>query len=449
MTLFVVDISGSMSATSKVVVEKETRSISRLECVKSAVQIQIKKLSEENPNCVVGLLTFSESVTVYGDGSVPPKTIETNLLSNWDGLLSMGEKLSVNCSNPIYKQSKLLSETVTKLRETGMTALGPALLVALGIASKTNGANIVICTDGVANIGLGTLKSQASGAAVDESFYLKAGNRARENGIVVNVISIKGDDCSVENLGTLADITAGVVDIVESVDLAKGAAFSAKPIVATSVFSYLILNKNLRFTNLDENEGNKDATKQYILAKDIGNATVETDIAFSYEVVPDSAPPEKLSFQTKITYTKLDGSRCVRVTTYQKLASYDREQAEQKVDCTVLGLRAIHESARFAQTCRYTKARVNLISTQRLLQRVMKTKEHQQDYFNYIVQSEKLDAFMREAQQDEGIFGVEIDEDSEEAKKKLLARKAARSDNASKNIYNMKSVSKAAFRNRE
>jgi len=131
------------------------------------------------------------------------------------------------------------------------------------------------------------------------------------------------------------------------------------------------------------------------------------------------------------------------------LASYDREQAEQKVDCVVLSLRAIHESARLAQSCRYTRARVNLISTQRLLQRVMKTKDHQQDYFNYIVQSEKLDSFMREAQQDEGVFGVEMDDESEEAKKKLLARKAARSDNASKNIFNMKSVSKVAFRNRE
>jgi len=336
------------------------------------------------------------------------------------------------------------------LRETGMTALGPALLIAIAMASKTNGSNIVICTDGVANIGLGTLKSQATaGTNVDDTFYLKAGNLAKEYGIVVNVISIKGDDCSVENLGTLADITAGVVDIVESVDLAKGTAFSAKPIVATSVTSYLILNKNLRFTNLEENELNKDPAKQSVLVRDIGNATVETDVAFSYEVVPDFSPPEKIPFQAKIMYTKLDGSRCIRVASYQKLASYDREEAEQNIDCMVLGLRAIHESARFAQNCRYTKARVNLISTQRLLQRVMKTKEHQQDYFNYIVQSEKLDSFMREAQQDEGIFGVDMDDESEEAKKKLQARKAARSDTASKNIYNMKSVSKVAFRNRE
>jgi len=266
---------------------------------------------------------------------------------------------------------------------------------------------------------------------------------------VVNVVSIKGDDCSVENLGTLADITQGVVDIVESVDLAKGTAFSAKPIVATSVMCNLILHKSLKFSSLDEQEENKDPSKGYILIKDIGNATVETDVTFGYEIVTDASYPDKLHFQVKIQFTKTDGSKCVRVITAQKAASYDREEAEQKADNIVLGLRAIHESARLAQNCRYTKARVNLIGTQRLLQRVMKTKEHQQDYFNYIVQSEKLDGFMREASQEEALLGLGIDDESAEAQKDLKARKAARGDAASKNIFNMKSVSKVAFRNRE
>jgi hypothetical protein len=44
------------------------------------------------------------------------------------------------------------------LEETGPTALGPAVLTAVSMASKQKiGSQIVICTDGLANIGLGAL----------------------------------------------------------------------------------------------------------------------------------------------------------------------------------------------------------------------------------------------------------------------------------------------------
>lgn len=66
----------------------------------------------------------------------------------------------------------------------------------------------------------------------------------------------------------------------------------------------------------------------------------------------------------------------------------EREKAENDVDSTVCALQAIHESARMAQQGNYTDARINLVSTQRLLQRTMKTPKHQKDYMSYIVQAE-------------------------------------------------------------
>ena len=46
----------------------------------------------------------------------------------------------------------------TKIEATGATALGPAVLSAIELASKgAPGSTVMICTDGLANIGLGNL----------------------------------------------------------------------------------------------------------------------------------------------------------------------------------------------------------------------------------------------------------------------------------------------------
>jgi|NOAtaT_6_FD_contig_41_928598_length_1799_multi_3_in_0_out_0_1 hypothetical protein len=47
------------------------------------------------------------------------------------------------------------------MKERGRTALGPALFASLGMASKGKAGSsmVIVCTDGLANIGLGSLDS--------------------------------------------------------------------------------------------------------------------------------------------------------------------------------------------------------------------------------------------------------------------------------------------------
>jgi hypothetical protein len=45
----------------------------------------------------------------------------------------------------------------SRLEEGGSTALGPATLVATTMAAQHPGSKVVLCTDGLANIGLGRL----------------------------------------------------------------------------------------------------------------------------------------------------------------------------------------------------------------------------------------------------------------------------------------------------
>ena len=52
----------------------------------------------------------------------------------------------------------MILQKLDKVKQSGKTALGPGLLAALGMASKGKpGSMVVICTDGLANIGLGSL----------------------------------------------------------------------------------------------------------------------------------------------------------------------------------------------------------------------------------------------------------------------------------------------------
>jgi hypothetical protein len=65
-----------------------------------------------------------------------------------------------------------------ELEETGPTALGPATLTSIAMAAKgAPGSTVVICTDGLANVGLGAYdeaKTEDEIAKVDE-FYERVG----------------------------------------------------------------------------------------------------------------------------------------------------------------------------------------------------------------------------------------------------------------------------------
>ena len=88
---------------------------------------------------------------------------------------------------------------VFSLEEMGQTALGPALLVSIVLASKTPGSNVVICTDGLANVGLGRLDNveKESNYKKASDFYDEIGKFAVEHGYVfkcyVKIIILKNN----------------------------------------------------------------------------------------------------------------------------------------------------------------------------------------------------------------------------------------------------------------
>lgn len=79
------------------------------------------------------------------------------------------------------------------LEETGPTALGPAVLTSIALAGEgTPGSSVIVCTDGLANVGLGNfdeIYSEEDNKKVDD-LYMKIGEYAKSNGVTVNIVTI-------------------------------------------------------------------------------------------------------------------------------------------------------------------------------------------------------------------------------------------------------------------
>ena len=68
-----------------------------------------------------------------------------------------------------------------RLHPGSETALGPALVISIFMASKMPGSKVVLCTDGFANCGVGSL---SSGSSEQCEFYERLGETASSLGFV-------------------------------------------------------------------------------------------------------------------------------------------------------------------------------------------------------------------------------------------------------------------------
>ena len=82
----------------------------------------------------------------------------------------------------------VLALSTHSLQADGGTALGPALVVAVSVARQVPGSKVVICTDGMANEGLGSLEGiDASEEQRNEieTFYSNISHMAMGKGCVI------------------------------------------------------------------------------------------------------------------------------------------------------------------------------------------------------------------------------------------------------------------------
>lgn len=97
-------------------------------------------------------------------------------------------------------------------------------------------------------------------------------------------MSIEGDECNIDSLSKLAELTGGEVDRVDPISLTQNfASMLNNPVIATNVTTKVKLHKGLEFRS--ENLAFLSPDRS-LLAKDMGSVKEDTQFTFEYTIKP-------------------------------------------------------------------------------------------------------------------------------------------------------------------
>lgn len=184
--------------------------ISRKQCILSAIENQLQEIKKVDPLKRIGFVTFNNEVTVIGDKNTPTVNLVGDKLQNRTAIVEAMNNYKL--TEPLESSYESLVNQLNKQEAKGQTALGPALVSAIEAASKGSpGSSVFLCTDGLANIGIGQLQPLTEEST---KLYDELAELAKNRNISVNIMTIKGEGCKMEIIGKLAEATNGNMKVV-------------------------------------------------------------------------------------------------------------------------------------------------------------------------------------------------------------------------------------------
>jgi hypothetical protein len=220
-------------------------------------------------NVRVGVVTFGSEVYVH----VKPKkfVIPTKLYNDFDGVAKSAGKLK-DYALPVQTHHEHFEKMISGIITSGCTALGPGLVASIELAGAMRGSKIILCTDGMANQGL-----------MGSAFYDQAAAFAKDKGVMISILSIKGDNCNLKELGKLSHQTGGSVLKIDP-DL-LGSEFnkiSQENVFGTDSSLRIVVNHFFEIENAHPDEISKDKT---MMNQNFGNFTEDTELTFNFRIL--------------------------------------------------------------------------------------------------------------------------------------------------------------------
>ncbi|KAH9525123.1 hypothetical protein Btru_000363 [Bulinus truncatus] len=321
--IFVIDNSGSMGRKMQVPVkegtlkelvsknpdqslnstEKEGMEVSWLQAVQATVIDEIDELSKSDPTRKIGLVTFNDIVTVYNQQTTVDLVGAD--LENKATSLRLGE--SNSNLEPISATAEKIKSYLMELKDGGRTALGPALMVALGMVHNSRGSRIIICTDGASNIGFGKLEEAPT--KEDEKFYYQATNKAKVAGASVSIISF--DTCELKYLERLPRETGGTLETISPTDLAKPIKDELKKkTIATNTIVTFLVHKDLYVNEKNKDVKDKNSENKPCVSPFVGNVTDsgKQSICFEFAFLNPSQQRQQQTTQVQQTQQQTQNS---------------------------------------------------------------------------------------------------------------------------------------------
>ncbi|XP_063293231.1 circularly permutated Ras protein 1-like isoform X2 [Pelobates fuscus] len=387
LLIFCIDISGSMSVTIETLYDNRPGSndqvlyTSRMEAMKSGLIKCLNFLHSHHPKKRVALVTFSDQVKLHGDGMSEPQVLEDCELLDTDYLKSQGENQPL--PRTIEETLGSLESQIENLNETGATALGPAALVCIAMASQKPGSKVIICTDGRANTDLGNLEDIAEEYVYQSSrlYYSNLAEMALQHSVVVSVVTIEGTDCRLPELGQLADKTRGKVNIVHPLKLAdEFHSIVSEELNATDVKVKVYLPNSMHFLH--------EAHTESVMEKMIGCSTSDTMLTAEFNIKPPKIQEvlrqSQLPVQVQLTFSLPDGRCGNRILSQRRPVTNDSSAALDSINLSVLQIHTAQISSHLAMEGRVDEASKVALALKALIAQVM---QHE----NYENQGEEYD----------------------------------------------------------
>ena len=130
-----------------------------------------------------------------------------------------------------------------------------------------------------------------------------------------------------------------------------------------------------------------------LLTRQIGNATDEQEVTVEYRLKKseelqkmedlDFAKIKQMPFQAQISYSSLDGMKCVRVITKYQEITFEKEEAKKEADYKVISVNAVQKTAQLAKQGDFRKAQANAVHWKKML-------KGSDQYSNFIGSSKPL-----------------------------------------------------------
>ncbi len=354
---------------------RNMNSVNRLETLQAAITSNIKKITKDSPNVKVGLVTFNSDVTIYGD--CLSKSIKIKEIDDEEKIKKLGVEYSNLISNPISKTSDKILSVLNSIEENGCTALGPGIVLSLSLLKNAKkGSRIFLCTDGLANEGIGKIEGEEEKENIEKNkvFYENIGNEALKKGISINLITFKDQHSGIEILMKMVEKSGGEImrvtpeQIVEDFsDMLQSNTIGMNTTLEIKLHNLLMFrNENDEFLSNDKSTfkkliGNiRNDMIDYFEFK-FKKAKMISDMNININEV------KKIPIQCIIEYTDKNNGKYIEVFTDLKTVSSNKEEILKIADFDVVSGNAIQKSAKLAMEGKYRDAQVNNMAWKKFL----------------------------------------------------------------------------------
>jgi Mg-chelatase subunit ChlD len=320
----VIDISGSMSGA-------------KIESVKRSLVQTIKDFKINAAGTKFILIAFESSVYYYLRHDKDPTNFSGDLLFSLEGMRDQLEKaIKKKELGSIGEFADGWVRKVESLRSRDMTALGPALYMAIisfDIFEMKTSGRITLLTDGLANQGIGNLSGTSIGA---DKFYDQLGDLCNQYNIIVDIVGVtaSGDnnEMGLQVLGQITDKTGGTMFLISSDEMeAVFSQIQQTNYIGRDVRIKLITPTSINIKNVTGAFSSRKVKESQI---NLGAVTKDRELFVELESPKGlkGIPEEEIPIQLQVEYQDKEGRKKLRVVNDKVKITKNEDEFKSEYD---------------------------------------------------------------------------------------------------------------------